>query len=209
MQININLEKRYMYLVLATIVFLAGAIVTVAYNPTDTPPAVPSTMGHTVNEIENFEQEVTAIIQDAVFGGTVNCGNPIWESDLPNLAAKGILAYTLPSACISLDGSAGCVIRQEVYYNSSKLKKLKFTRQYDFYQTSLDSSNLWWSNYQTSGDKKNGDSNNDRIIPTYNGLEIKDDYGTTVEKLANQISLRDSTSSYGMKVYICTEAPVT
>ncbi len=217
MQLSINIEKRYVYLILATVVFLAGAIVAVAYNPTDTPPAVPSTMGHTVNEIENFEQKVTAIIQSVVFGGTVTCGSAVFDSPVANPKnAQGNNKYdrkinlaNVGPGCLT---NTGCIIKQEIYYNSSKVIMLKLARQYNYNQNPV--SNLWWSSYQISGEKRNGDTAYDWIIPEYGSLYLNDDQdnlnglSSDDETSSTEWAALDRSNSYGMKIYICSEEPI-
>jgi len=112
---------------------------------------------------------------------------------------------TFPSACTT---ETGCIIQQRIYDS----KGLKLTRQYDYIQTTIpgDANDKWWSSYQTAGTYINGDAKYTYIIPGYsdNRLGILDDYyysGKTDEKTETQWVFKDTSTSYGMEVYICYE----
>lgn len=51
MKININLEKKYAFLILGAVLLLAGVFAVWAYNSN---PANPSKLGHTLNEVDGI-----------------------------------------------------------------------------------------------------------------------------------------------------------
>ncbi len=125
----------------------------------------------------------------------------------------------IPSAC---NTDEGCVIKQEIYKlipakqaviknnviitpaMSASLGLVKvITSQY----TQL-GGNFWTSTYRNAGTDVNGDATAIDILPQYSSgtIRLADDVNTYGEKLSTQWSVRDASTVYGMKIYICTSS---
>ncbi len=204
--VTINIKNRDLYLISAIFIFLIGSGIVVAYNSN---PANPAVMGHTVDEIENFNESVRTIVQEEL--GVPKSSNCVLTYDSLTVDATGgngkngtgfrhnDYKYTsgiktIPSECFD---DVGCVIKQELYDS----KGFNTARFYSFY---VDSATGKWRSNTASAN--GGDTISSDIIPTWNYLYLRDDYkGTyTTETSKTQFVFIDRTTSYGMKVYICS-----
>lgn len=109
-------------------------------------------------------------------------------------STPGFISIPVPSACI---GGAGCAINQ-IVYNS---KGVYSNRTYDYRQDP--STNKWTTSYHVGSIYTNGDKTSTTIVPDVSSIYLRDDY-TGTENLAGNWTIRDSTTSYGEKIYICT-----
>lgn len=203
MQISINIEKRYMYLLVALVVFLAGIIVVIAYNPSGI-GGNPAVAGHSADELtynntKTLEAWIIELINQETSGiGQVTC--PITPYFQSGASQKIVSAKTLESGCY---GGGGCIIKQVIYDS----KEIKFIRQYSYVQySSSNPTERWWSSYRTAGDALNGPSTPETaVVPDYNSLKIRDDGKEEVGELKSQWTVIDDSGSYGMTIYICSE----
>ncbi|MCX6748564.1 MAG: hypothetical protein NT076_03085, partial [Candidatus Pacearchaeota archaeon] len=101
-QVKINFSNKTFYTIIAilAVVLITGIAYAIKPNP-----------GHSINEIENFNQSVRDIVNEAL--GISSCGNVIYESGA--LEVKGYTSVSVNSSCITQDNSnPGCTIIQEI-----------------------------------------------------------------------------------------------
>ena len=197
-QIKINIERKYAFLLSAFLLILAGTIFTIAYTSQPPNPGHGADSILVTSQVDGSEEDLqTAFthLETLVLGGIICPQTPQYQSDVSG--RPNYVALTLPSAC---EGDVGCVIVQKIKNSNG----IVVTRQYYFRQDSLSSKSNWWSSYQTKGTFQNGDSSVTAIVPNYNSgnIGIVDD--SSAEALASQISVRDYTSTYGQDIYICS-----
>lgn len=210
MKVEVNITKRYALGIIASIFVVCGLFAVYAYNSNweTSPSTTANLMGHTPDEIDGLHDYIVRIVNEETAGvGTVTCpSTPNYDST----GAPTDPAYTFLSiagtSCIDSSGSGvGCVLKQEIYYNGV----LKVKRQYQFIQSVADPG-VWWSSYQTKGSYKNGDTSYTRIVPDYPStsstyIRILDDVNLDGGDTGpNFISVKDSSSTYDQKIYICT-----
>ncbi len=208
-QVSINFSNKAFYTLITVVSLLVISGVVIAYNSN----LQPSVFGHTVNEIEFIKADGTTqslsdyikdIVDQKLVGGAVNCpSTPSYDSSTPLSKTNNYAAITLPEPCIQ---ETGCVFIQEIYSSKGQVKRTPISFNQDFDPLKPNDPALWWSSYSTSGQYKNGDNNYAKITSVYNGIGIYDDYvsGSYSEKSPTQITARDTTTSYGQTIYICT-----
>lgn len=194
--IKLSFSNKTFYTLIGVLAVLIISGIVYAYNSS---PANPSVFGHTVNEIEFIKEDgstqsladyIRDIADEQIAGGAINCpSTPNFVSGISE-SSNNYQSFDMPSGCKT---ETGCVIKQII--NSSAGSR---PRQYSYNQDS--STNKWWSTAY-SGDYTNGNAKADKIIPAYNGLYLYDD-GT--ENSPDQFSAKDTSSSVGQTIYICT-----
>lgn len=205
MKIEVNVKKKYFFSILAAILIVGGILAVYAYvNPA-------TKVGHDISEIDpvalnGFVVNATnvsirnGLIDDYIASlsvAAVNCPSTadydsIGDTGVSNKPGRQEVLVNL--ACMS---AAGCAIKQEIYNN----KALVSVRYSDYIQFA---GGFWTSDYQSLGTIKNGDSTSTKILPSY-GSDIQlydDDSGTETDAL--KWTARDTSSSYGQKIYVCT-----
>lgn len=85
MQINVEIKKRHLYLILALVVFLAGVMIVIAANPSSKPNP-----GHASNEvmvnINSVDKTLQQAIDDKDFGSIYSCH---WEKSWKSYPNEG------------------------------------------------------------------------------------------------------------------------
>ena len=202
--VTINIEKKHLFLISALIVFLAGVVLVASYTYNNLPA---NFVGHTAENVwintsvgeRNLQEAFSELEESINFPyGAINCPSTPDINTMPGgIADKpGYVAYTFPSSCF---GNVGCIILQEVYDSKGLVAK----KQFGYNQDSV--TNNWWSSYQISGKYINGDTTNTHIIPRYGDhIKLDDDSGS--ERDYDKWTYIDTTTGYGMKIYICTYA---
>lgn len=182
---QINIEKRNVFLILAVSVFLAGILIVVAYNSN---PANPSIMGHTSNEISFTEDFTTCnTIIDTTSSSTVP-----WT------------AIEVPSSCTNKP----CKLVVLIKHATKGIVDIRFG---DYYQAGVedDATKERWEyfgNIATDTTRRtgnNGDST-DSVISSSSTYDynLNDDYSGT-DTTKERWAYRDYSANYGIIVKTC------
>ena len=235
-KIEINLTNKWFYsLIFFGIFIIAGVLIYAG------PPYSPSELGHTIDELQVRQADGSIVGLEAYLNtrnysidqiivptannekaekyfesllgsvGQLNCeSTPIYNSMNSGASyidvAGNYSVVNLPYSCSNLEN--GCVFKQEIYHSSSE-NEPRLIRQINFKQYST---NKWWSSFDSSGDKINGDRKSNNIArPFASGtILIRDDYynsnrDKTKEESPSHITFVDRNRNFGMKVYVCSE----
>ncbi len=217
MKIEVNVEKKHLYLFTTILVFMIS--IGFVFGNWDTTKKIFHNAADVKISYEGVDQDLQTVIDDLAQRVTDNEGalSPEVGATSCNLfydsySSEGIsfihpvYEYTVLDVPASCSSETGCVIKEEVYDSGG----LRLVRQYNYiqYESASDKEN-WWSSYQTSGILKNGDTLTHNIIPAYGNLFLWDDYyvaGKTEDRQKNKWTLIDLHTLLGMKIYVCSIA---
>lgn len=228
MKVEVNIRKSYFLAILGTILVLAGIITGFAYNPGNSPAAVPSSFGHTINEVDGITctsgQAVTRTSSGWSCVDTSSSACTLVEDSVVQGGASTVsTSIDVPSGCIG----KSCKIIVSLYndQSSSNPPNLISDSIYTYFQftgSGLGVKNNYWSIvYPTSQwtfdsfgninfdgvSGTNGDSAGTDIISINGGgsqvITLDDDYTTSSEISPTKWHFLDFYNNRGVKIYVC------
>ena len=197
--VTINLSNKVAYTLIAIMVIVVAGGIVYAYNPGGT--ADPSVMGHSINEIKNFSQEVVDIVNAEILGvQKYTCSStPTKETSLSD--DSGYYPMDMPPECAS---ERGCVIIHKLTDSSGVIAIKQLTYTQDTVSGDGEGTSVWTTDEQEG---TNGDGSSDRIYKARKGIVLLDDRNDNNpaenEKDDNKWSVLDSKSGYGQQIFVC------
>ena len=201
MQIKVNIEKRYVYLILATVVFLAGVIVVVATTYLNIPT---NFIGHIADNVwvdTPVAGEMT--LQQAIDDGELatvpsdftTCTELVRTTPL---GKTSWIEIGVPTKC----RNRPCKIVFQTYKRTGAVNDIRFG---DYYQAEdeINPTTDKWEAYIDLSRRNgvNGDTSETDIVGN-NGNTLTDDRNN-VENDRYKWSYRDDSTSYGMILQTC------
>jgi len=224
--VMINLKYRDLYLISAVLICLIGIGFVFAYNPNPANPTDPAVMGHTVDELEDFEEQVSRIALEVAVGKVVCNDTEIVAGTLfkdgsnrEGPAARHSFNLTIPTDmwwdgnnmaldCKTDSSGYGCIIKVIFYKNPNyKIASVK----YCYYYQNSGTNNWICTNSNIKG--VNGNCANTYLVK-YNRTEpvgLVDDSNKNTptackimyEKGNNKWRVHDNSGNIGMRIFTC------
>lgn len=127
---------------------------------------------------------------------------PIYTSGASLTIPGGFTTINVPSNCTG--SITGCIIRQEIVDRNNKVV---FSKAYSYKQEGTNG--MWTGSYSPGVSAKNGDTAASYITLPYHDrrISLTDDYSVTGGEISSsQWTVRDSSTSYGIRLYRCAYA---
>jgi len=231
--VTININNRNLYFIAAVFILIIGGGIVFAYNQNGA--GNPQIMGHSADEIEDFNETVISIIQGLGIGEMVCSKNPFINSSASNATVYNDVhiptsfvdkdGNTVNINCIqsSIDATGGdCILK--IIYLDSKDKPIRF--EYCYYNqdpatkrwTCVNKGNgayngyPWDAAHDTSAEQKNSVNYISTRVANSDGTKVvglADDWysnkAQSVRRSADYWAYRDSWTGAGELIYLCKD----
>jgi hypothetical protein len=184
MKIEVNLEKRYFFTLLGTILILGGILGVIAYNS----GAEPSVFGHSAEELDVEINGQTMTLQEAIDGSLFSKNDPYVV--IAPKASRGTTVNIPESVIIDYCGDQdGCALR-EVMYNWDGDERSASVMN-TFYYNPI---NKNWRGSHHRGDREaeNGNGASEHIDIIWGNCHFTDG------KYDNWVNLGDNNLDFGL-----------